>query len=82
MEELILTLKRGPHGLLRVGIGDTEAVYLPVEPDIFKIHRNGQPVWSNDMVTLFVTAYRDHVEIKLLLGRPGKRASEEAARAP
>ncbi len=79
MDEIILTLKRAPHRLFRVGIGEGEAVYLPVRPG--NLHANGEPVWCDRSLSVYVTPYADHVEIRLVFHGPQKAASQGAIQA-
>jgi len=83
MCEITLRLQYAPHNLLRVVYGADRVVYLPIchqEPDALEICRGGQPIWSNEAASLFVTPYRDHIEVRLVVRFPDEQG-EGAARA-
>jgi hypothetical protein len=69
MYQMTLTLQFAPQGLVRVVLGPERGVYVPIQHEKSNgsawLHRNGDPIWGNDLAELFIAACPYHIVLTL-----------------
>jgi hypothetical protein len=71
MSEMTLTFQYTPFDLVRVGLTPDRAVYLRLRPettaDFPRLNGDEEPIWTDGVHKVFVKAYRDRLEFKMVI---------------